>query len=321
MTEMNEEVIEAQATPVEPPRVLGEADRWLAEKRAEVEEALRDSGAFEIADAQGYKDSKRQRTAVRAAASRIDGERKAMTAQLTAALKDFKAQADEVLAPLTALDADLKAEQGKWEAKVVEERMARLAEAYEDGHPDAAARAPFPKLRERYGAEGKWAALSTTPAKAAASVEAAATDVEQNLGTIAATYEGGERLSAEADYLRDLDFSRFLHQAAEREAYRKRLEREQEERERWEREEAARAAQAAAEYAPAEAQGAAEGPEQPAPAPAPAQAAAAPETAAEAAKERVLVFEVYVPEERAREFIGTMRALGVHGRKVGERDV
>ena len=63
-------VIEVEPEPIEAPAVLGEAERWLAEQRERVEARRGDFQAHEIARADDYRDSKRQRTALRALINR-----------------------------------------------------------------------------------------------------------------------------------------------------------------------------------------------------------------------------------------------------------
>lgn len=321
------DVIEAVAEAIEPPRVLGEADKWLAEKRAQVEEAARGLNAFEIADAQGYKDSKRQRAAVRQAMSSIDAERKSMTARLTAALREFKAGADSVCAPLAELDAAYKAEQARWEDRVVGARMSMLEAAYEETYPDIAAHAPFPVVAARFAKEGKWANVGTGDAKALESLAGfieGPRGVMAELATIDAA-DGDEAVkdAVKASYFADLDLTRAMTEVNARRAAEARLARERAEREEWERrqrEEAERrAAEQAAEDARRAAQGGASAPQGAMPAPAPEQPATWPESAPQApapGAEGFLVFEVRVPRAAFARFRAAMVDLGAHGKLI-----
>lgn len=339
---MEKEVIEASAQVIDSPAPLAGADKWLSERRDEVAGVAAEFGAFEIGDAAAWRDAKRQRVALRARIAEIEADRKRMTRAVEGAVKAFKDGAKDVLSPLTDLDAAYKREIDAWEDKVLDERAGALAALYADEWPDLARQAPFQTLADRYAAAGKWWLTSTTSAKAEASVRDAARDVAENLATIAATSEGGERLERQADYMRDLDWPRHLQDMKARELRMAALREAQEERERWEAEQAARweAEQAAlgrlagvlgGASAPQEAMPAQPptGPESApqAPAPGAAEPSPAPEERGQApsgtqaagdveAPEPVLVFEVEVPRRVFPRFKEAMLALGVHGRKV-----
>lgn len=239
MTTSTPDVVEAKAEAIDPPRVLGEADKWLAEKRAQVEEAAKGLLAFEITDAEGYKDSKRQRAAVRSTISAIDSERKSMTAKLTAALKDFKAGADAVLAPLSDLDGGYKAEQVKWETKVLSRRRALLETAYAEDYPDVASHVPFQAVCDRFAQEGKWDNVSTNDEKALASLRDfidGERGVMSEIATIDAMNETDEYKDAvKASYFADLDLNRAMVEVNAQRVREAKLARERAEREEWER--------------------------------------------------------------------------------------
>lgn len=324
-------VVEAAAEVIDAPAPTAGADRWLAERRGEVAGIAAEFNAFEVADVSGYRDAKRQRAALRSRISEIEADRKRMTREVEAAVKAFKDGAKDVLSPLTELDAAYKREIDAWESKALAERAAALAALYEEEWPDLARQAPFQALADRYAADGKWWLMSTTQAKAEASVRDAARDVAENLATIAATSEGGERLERQANYIRDLDWPRHLQDMKARELRMRAIREAQEERERWEAEQAAAAERERAERERAgrmaqDARGTAPdgpcGPQGAAPGQAAAQAGPGPQEAPQAVApeaEEILVFEVRVPRPRFREFREAMVALGVHGSLVKDR--
>ncbi|WP_417576086.1 hypothetical protein [Paratractidigestivibacter sp.] len=336
----NKEVIEASAQVIDSPAPLAGADKWLSERRDEVAGVAAEFEAFEIADAAAWRDAKRQRVALRARIAEIEADRKRMTRAVEGAVKAFKDGAKDVLSPLTDLDAAYKREIDAWEAKVLQERAGSLAALYADEWPDLARQAPFQTLADRYAASGKWWLMSTTSAKAEASVRDAAKDVAENLATIAATSEGSERLERQADYMRDLDWPRHLQDMKARELRMAALREAQEERERWEAEQAAARERAEAERAEREraereqaermaedarvaAQNRACDAQAAAPAPTPAQPAAGPEMAPQAVApeaEEILLFEVRVPRSKFRQFRDAMVALGVHGSLVKDKE-
>lgn len=324
-------VVEAAAEVIDAPAPTAGADRWLAERRGEVAGIAAEFNAFEVADVSGYRDAKRQRAALRSRISEIEADRKRMTREVEAAVKAFKDGAKDVLSPLTELDAAYKREIDAWESKALAERSAALAALYEEEWPDLARQAPFQALADRYAADGKWWLMSTAQAKAEASVRDAARDVAENLATIAATSEGGERLERQANYVRDLDWPRHLQDMKARELRMRAIREAQEERERWEAEQAAAAERERAEREQAgrmagDVRGTAAdgpcGPQGTAPGQAAAQAEPGPQEAPQAVApeaEEILVFEVRVPRPRFREFREAMVALGVHGSLVKDR--
>lgn len=331
----NKEVIEASAQVIDSPAPLAGADKWLSERRDEVAGVAAEFEAFEIADAAAWRDAKRQRVALRARIAEIEADRKRMTRAVEGAVKAFKDGAKDVLSPLTDLDTAYKREIDAWEAKVLEERAGSLAALYADEWPDLARQAPFQTLADRYASAGKWWLMSTTSAKAEASVRDAAKDVAENLATIAATSEGSERLERQADYMRDLDWPRHLQDMKARELRMAALREAQEERERWEAEQAAareraereRAAREQAERMAEDARVAAQNracdAQAAAPAPTPAQPAAGPQMAPQAVApeaEEILLFEVRVPRSKFRQFRDAMVALGVHGNLVKDKE-
>lgn len=317
---MVDEVIEAEATPIEAPAVLGEADRWLAEQRERVEARRGDFHAHEIASADDYRDSKRQRTALRALIKEVEDGRRSMTRSVDEALARFRDQTRGVLDDLTEEEAAYKREISSWESRVVQDRLTELARRYADGYPDLVAQVPFSKLAERFSASGKWANYGTRTEAAWRSVEEAAGTVAGEVETLRAQEAtDDERSELLADYFSTLDMGVSLRRAVERRERRESVRRAEEERRAWEAEQAARQAALdldAAETAREAVGGAASEPPAPDPAPAPEEGASGPQGASRAPV-RAYVYEVYVPAARLREFVSAMRAIeGTRGRCV-----
>lgn len=320
---MSEEVIEAEATPIEAPAVLGEAKRWLAEQRERLEARRGDFRAHEIASAEDYRDSKRQRTALRALIKDVEGGRRSMTRSIDEALARFRDRTKGVLEDLTEEEAAYKREISAWEQRVVQDRLTELAQRYADEFPDLVAQVPFSRLAERFSAAGKWANYGTGTERAWRSVEEAAQTIAGEVETLRAQEAtDDERSELLADYFSGLDMAVSLRRAVERREHREAVRRAEEERRAWEAEQ--RAAQAALDLdseggpvselreEPAEPSSA---PSEPAPAQTPGEVENAPQEAPQrpAECEATYVFEVRVPESVMPRFLVEMKRLGTHG--------
>lgn len=316
-------VIEVEPEPIEAPAVLGEAERWLAEQRERVAARRGDFQAHEIASADDYRDSKRQRTALRALIKDVEDGRRSMTRSIDEALARFRDQTKGVLEELTEEEAAYKREISAWEQRVVQDRLTELARRYADEFPDLVAQVPFSRLAERFSAAGKWANYGTGTERAWRSVEEAAQTIAGEVETLRAQEAtDDERSELLADYFSGLDMAVALRRAVERRERREAVRRAEEERRAWEAEQAAR--QAAIDL-DAEGGPVSEPREAPAePAPAPAEAAPAsearptavePESAPQrpATCEATYVFEVRVPESVMPRFLVEMKRLGTHG--------
>lgn len=235
---------------------ISKAERWLATARETVaEKAAQYKPPETIEDGKQFADAKRARAACRRDAKELDDQRKAMTRQLEDALKEFRTQVKDVLTPLTDLDAEYKRLVDDYEAALKAQRLAELAEAYEDYAPDLGPLVSFDKLLERYGHErGKdWTLLGTN-------IEAAKEDLYKRVGDIAeaeATIDGldlpaDDAEATKAEYFRTLDLQAALNLARERREQRERVaqleaERKAREEERRRREQEAEEARLAAE--------------------------------------------------------------------------
>ena len=331
------DVQEVRPEAIDVPEVISGADRWLAEQRARVAEAAAEYVPHEITSAEDYRESKRARTQARRAIREVEDARRDQVGAIKDAVRGFEAEVRDLLAPLSGIDDGYKAELAEWERLTVEARTQEVEAWYAETQGDVAQLVPFKALWDRFAAEGKWGLYGTNEEAIKQDVERRVEGVERDLETIGtAPYDAGDKDNVKAEYLRTLDLSGALRAAEEARRRRERMaeveaERAKREAEEAEAERAWREAQAAQEppcgpeaartdicpqAPPAPATGAPVAPRQAPP------AGPAPEPPADLRGQRVrtLVFEVEVPEHRAREFVAAMRAIGgVHGRKVGER--
>lgn len=283
---MSDGVERVEAEVIEPPRALGEFDRWLAEQEATIAAARGDWHAHDIESAEDYRESKRQRASLRRLVKQVEDGRRAMTAALDEALAEVRDRTRAALADLAAEDEAYRAALGAWEGAVVQDRMTELAARYADEYPDLVAQVPFAKLSERFAGPGKWCNYGTRTEAAWASVRDASDEVAHEVATLMALdCDEGERVDLMADYFAGLDLSSAVARATAR---RKRRE-------------SVRAAREAAEaYAAA---------------PAPD---AAPDGQPAPDREPVaVVYEVTVPARMVSDFVRSVRSVpGTHGRVV-----
>jgi len=215
---------------------ISRAERWLAEARGRASElAAQYPAPAEIADERAYRDARANRAAARKDAQELDSERKRMTRAMDDALKRFRADVRDVLAPLTDLDAGYKAAMADYEARWEAERRAELQEAYDEYAPGLVPLVPLERLVERYGCErGRgWLNRSTNPEAAKAGMRAAIDAVAEGEETLAGAV-GKEGLEeAKADFFSTLDLGRAIAQAQARDAQRARVRELEEERALW----------------------------------------------------------------------------------------
>lgn len=143
---------------------LTKAEKWLAgaaERVSERCELYRPPASIE--SEKQRKDCVEARAQCRKDAQEIDNERKALLRTIEDALKKFKSEVKDVLAPLTDLDAEYKRLLDEYEEGWRTERVIELTQEYEAMAPQLVPLVPFERLMARYGNEkGKvWTNRST----------------------------------------------------------------------------------------------------------------------------------------------------------------
>lgn len=218
------DALEVEAMPVEPPQVLGAADRWLADTGAEVARlvASGDFEPFEIASEEGYRQTKRNRQALRRHIQSLEAERKGMTSAVEFAVRAFKVGAKDAMAPLTERDAAMKAELDRWDAEWQAERRGELQEEYADFAGELADMVGFDTFEAKYATAGKWYNRSTSDAGAVKSLRESVQDVAAHLATIDSLPYQAERAAAvrakfcvSLDLTGSIEAERREHEAAE----------------------------------------------------------------------------------------------------------
>lgn len=225
-----------------------EYERWIAGMREEVQGQLSNFGPHDITSADDYRQSGRDRKAARAIIAKWDGQRKEATSRYRKLLSDIKSDVDAALQPLYDADAGYKAALDEWDERAIEDKLAELAQHYEDMAPDLVSLVPFAKLDEVYGSAEKWHLKSTNIQRMKQQLEAHVSGIADDERTIdELEMTDGERTALKAEYFSSLDLGTSLSHAIERREQRERveqLEAERRERERQQREAEAHAQRA-----------------------------------------------------------------------------
>ena len=319
MATKNNEVIQVEAEVIEPPAVLTDGDKWLAEARSKAATIAAQYQPHDITNEADYKDAKSARAMLRKEIAAIDSDRKSMTSTLENAINRFKAHAAEAIGELTALEAAYKSNITDYEERWESTRRATLQEEYETYATDIAlpldgqqtALVPFELLLKRFGTEGKWLNRSTNERAAVEHLRKCIDRVANDIKNINATeMDDRERVEVKGDYFSTLEFENTMSAMIQRRIQRdktEQLEREQQERERqWQEQQERIAAEAAArqqeqqQAAPQATQTVAETQEEPQPAP---------------TAEEVITFIVDVPAASKTAFINFCKQNDIHGRR------
>lgn len=227
------EVVEAEATPIEPPALLSDADRWLAQKREEVAGLAEQYVPHEITSGEDYRQSKRDRASANKAIKAITGERTKKLSALKKAINDFEFEVRELLDPLNGVDKAYKAEIEAWERMVIESRTQEVEAWYAETQGDVAQMVPFKAIWDRYSADGKWGSYG-------ANVEQIKSDVYERVGAIegdwatidASPYDADEKAAIKASYCKSLDVGAAMREAQEARERRERIAQVEAERKR-----------------------------------------------------------------------------------------
>lgn len=309
MATRNNEVIEVQAEVIEPPAVLTDGDKWLAEARSKAATIAAQYQPHDITNEADYKDAKSARAMLRKEIAAIDSDRKSMTSTLENAINRFKAHAAEAIGELTTLEAAYKSNITDYEERWESTRRATLQEEYETYAPDIAlpldgqqtALVPFELLLKRFGTEGKWLNRSTNERAAVEHLRKCIDRVANDIKNINVTeMDDRERVEVKGDYFSTLEFENTMSAMIRRRIQRDKTEQlEREQQERIAAEAAARQ-QEQPQSAPQSTQAATEPQEEPQPVP---------------AAEEVITFIVDVPAASKAAFINFCKQNDIHGRR------
>lgn len=303
--------IEVEAEVIDSPQVLSGADKWLADVSSRVAARVDNYNPHEITSAEDYKQSKRDRTALRKDIAEIDAERKSQTRAVKDAVRRFELGCKDVLTPLTDMEAQYKSSIDAYEQGMIDTRRIRLAQEYAEMAPDLVPLVPFETLCGHYAEEGKWFNISTGERKASELMQKAVDKIAADEQTISATTQSPEEeQEVKTEYFQTLDLSSALRNCIARREQRQRVA--ELERRRREREEYERSVESAPVSEPDTSSDEFDVE--------PEQVPEVEEREPQESSERLFVYEVTVPESKSREFRDAMVRLGwAHGRKVGVR--
>ncbi len=201
---MEEKVVQAEV--IDTPAQMSGAQAWLSDKAGRVTELAETYTPFDIKSEREYQDAKRQRAGLRSEISSIDAERKDMTRSIEKAVKDFKAGAKDLLAPLTDADEGYKARMAEWDELRVSQRREHLEQSYLEFAPQLAPLVPFDRLCERFAAEGKWFTRSKSEAEDERSMRHAVSAIADDEKQIDMwQLDAGDKEAMKAEYFNTLD--------------------------------------------------------------------------------------------------------------------
>ncbi|MBR3160161.1 MAG: DUF1351 domain-containing protein [Atopobiaceae bacterium] len=214
-------------------RVLGEADKWLAETMAVVAEKAAQYEVYPITTNDQYRQAKRDRAAVRKDKAELDAQRKGMTRTIEDAIRQFKAGVKDVLDPLTAIDEGIKEQLDLYEDMETQRKRAELQQAFEDAAPDIALPinddrplVSFDTLVRVFG-QGtlgkKWMLFGTPEKVAEEQLLKALHLIAEAEKTIDDTVQEDDRAAVKAAYFANLDLQEALTEARNIKAQRERL--------------------------------------------------------------------------------------------------
>lgn len=288
-----------KAEVIDSPSTMSGAEKWLANVSDKVSERAKEYMPRKIESGEDYKQCKRERTALRKDIAEIDSERKAMTRDIKDAVRKFELGCKDVLTPLTDMESEYKKNIDDYEKYLIGQRKIALAKEYAEIAPDLVPLVPFDRLCDKFAADGKWFAFSTGDVKASQLMCKAVETIAADEGTISYATEGPEEeAEVKAEYFTTLDMSTALKNCLARREQRKRVEELERQR---------------AEYAAQEQQDSEITEAEPEPVELPEEHEPEPQIASE----RVIVFEVTVPESKVQAFRSAMIEIGgIHGRVV-----
>lgn len=287
-------VEEVEATVIDVPEVMSDADRWLAGAREDVAALVAKYGTHEISSEADYRDIKSARTMLRKDIAQLEAQRKAKTKALDEALSRFRSEAARVMAPLAEREAGYKAQLDEWEAGARDRRTEYLRAAYEDYAPALVPLVPLETLVGRFAKQDGWFLKKVTD-------EGAADLMRRRLDTVASEWGSidnldmtdAERRRCKSAYTSTLDYGAAVRLIAD------------------ERQRLAHVAEIeAAQAAPAP------DPEpQPAPAPTPEPATEPAPMPAPEPETVTCRFEITCTREQMDGLMAYLRANGIHGRR------
>lgn len=291
--------IQVEATVIDTPAVLSEAQKWLGAKSREIEKKASEYTLFEITSRETYKDMKQCKANANKDIKKFDDERKSMTRSIEQEVKAFKANAKDALRPLQDAVDDYSAAIESYEDAGLAERERELKDRWEQETPDLAQNIYWETFRKKFETVGKWLNFGTPSGRVAKSYDDAIEQTMSDLTTLrTVSRDEAELVAVLTEYYKTLDLAETVRNARERREAEEAVAAQERERKEWEAQQV------------------------PTPAPTIEQdvtdedviAAGAPEPEVAPESERVYTYVVTVPASKLQEFISAMKAIpGVHG--------
>ena len=239
------EAQEVEATVIDVPTVQTELDRAVAsaeEKAATVRERYM---PHEIRDGEDYKQTKRDRAALRREKKEAEDARKGLLGKAKRWIRDRELRFAPAIDAYSAVDNEIKANLEAYEQQEVSTKLGELQSHYAELAPDLVPLVPFSLIDSKYGADKKWHNVSTNIQKMKGEIDEIVAEIAQTEKTIDGMgYDENDTKAFKSYYFQSLDFQDAARRAQADKEQRERveeLERERAERKRlWEESQAAR---------------------------------------------------------------------------------
>jgi hypothetical protein len=299
------EVQEVEATVIDVPTVQTELDRAVAsaeEKAATVRERYM---PHEIRDGEDYKQTKRDRAALRREKKEAEDARKGLLGKAKRWIRDRELRFAPAIDAYSTVDNEIKANLEAYEQQEVSTKLGELQAHYNELAPDLVPLVPFSLIDSKYGTEKKWHNVSTNIQKMKGELDEIVAEIAQTEKTIEGMgYDENDTKTFKSYYFQSLDFQDAARRAQADKEQRERveeLERERAERKRlWEESQAAREQQEQAEPQP-------ETLEEPKP---------EPREEPKAVSGDEFAFVAYVTRAQVGGIVAYCKANGIHGKAI-----
>ena len=308
-----ENVQEVEASIIDTPTVQTELDRAVAEAEQKAATVRERFMPHEIRDGEDYRQTKRDRAALRREKKEAEDARKGLLGKAKRWIRDKELRFAPAIDAYSAVDNEIKANLDAYEQQEVATKLGELQAHYNELAPDLVPLVPFSLIDSKFGAEKKWHNVSTNIQKMKGELDEIVTEIAQTEKTIDGMgYDESDTKTFKSYYFSSLDFQDAARRAQADKEQRERveeLERERAERRRlWEEAQAERERQEQeAEQQPPQTQ-----PEtQPEPQEAPKQEA---RDTKPIEQDDGYAFVAYVTKEQVYGLVAYCKANGIHGK-------
>jgi hypothetical protein len=299
------EVQKVEATIIDTPTVQTELDKAVSEAEQKAATVRERFMPHEIKDGEDYKQTKRDRAALRREKKEAEDARKGLLGKAKRWIRDKELRFAPAIDAYSAVDDEIKANLTAYEEKEVSTKLGELQAHYNEFAPDLVPLVPFETIDKKYGVEKKWHSVSTNVQKMKGDLDEIVQDIAQCEKTIDSMgYDQQDAQAFKAYYFQSLDFQDAARRAQADKEQRERVE--QLERERAERQRLWEEAQKEQEPETQEAE--------PEPTPEPQAVTEQPQKHETPSNKDTYAFVAYVTKDQLNGLVGYCKAMGIHGK-------